>query len=377
MAEVLCSMKQLSFAIVLLSFTCAAAAQTAATQQSTDPAAATDNAVNNSSPAPAPAAVAPQDHTTAADPDAPTTPTVKTFPQNDPQEVDPRISVPPVPKKKVTLIGGTVREIDPIRNRMVVSVYGGKTMDVIFDDRTQVTRNGADLSYMAIRKGDPVYLDTQLYQRKIYAKQIQVITKVDAADVSGQVVRFDPKTRVLELRDSLSARPFTFTLDPNAAVTSNGGKAESISEVRPGALVTAHFEPGQAGRRTIRDLSVLASPGEEFTLYGQVNHVDLRSGILAVQNKSDERAYEVRFDPAQFKADDLVRGSEVSVTAKFDGQDYVAQSLNVLSGPHSVDSETKVDSDEGAAADSQNSDDSKRDKNEKEGNEDEATENPK
>jgi hypothetical protein len=81
-----------------------------------------------------------------------------------------------------------------------------------------------------------------------------------------------------------------------------------------------------------------------------VNHLDLRSGVLAVQNKADDKAYEVKFSPAQFKVDDIAIGSDVAVTAKFDGQDYVAQSLNLTA---------KIDSDQGA--DKQDKDDKKKD----------------
>jgi hypothetical protein len=252
-------------------------------------------------------------------------------------------------------------------------------MKVIFDDRTTVSRNGAESNYLSIRKGDRVYLDTQLHERKIFAKQIQIVTKTEAADVSGQIVNFDPKTRQLELRDSLSARPFSFTLDHDAAITTNGGKAGTVADLLPGALVTAHFNPGQAGRGSIRDLNVLAAPGAEFTLYGQVNHLDLRAGQLAVQNKADDKAYEVRFDPAQFGSDDLRIGSEVSVTARFDGQNYIAQSLNVTAAPASADASSKVESDEASDLDNatdKDKKDKKRENKDKQ-NEDESSSTPK
>ncbi len=53
--------------------------------------------------------------------------------------------------------------------------------------------------------------------------------------------------------------------------------------------------------------------------------------------------------------DDLAIGTEVAVTAKFNGQDYVAQSLNVTSTGQAA----KVDSDEGAEAKDPDKSDSK------------------
>jgi hypothetical protein len=372
----------LTLPIVLFLAVVPAIAQTPATQQSTSSIPATDNA-----PKSAPSTSQPQPASTVdvknspsrelSKTDAPgpvepsTIPTVKTFPETKGEAVDPRIASQPLPKKKLTLIGGTVRAIDPIRNRLTVDIYGGKEMKLIFDDRTKVTRNGAEVNPLLIRKGDRVYLDTQQATNdKIFAKQIQIVTKFEAADLNGQIVNFDPKTRLIELRDQLSASPFRFTVDQDAAVTANGGKAASMADLWPGALVVAHFNNGQGGRGSIRDINIVAAPGAEFTLYGRVNHLDLRSGILAVQNRADDKAYEVKFSPAQFKVDDLAIGSDVAVTARFDGHDYVAQSLNVTSAGQAA----RIDSDEGSDAkdadksdkkDSKKQDDKKKD-NEKE-----------
>ena len=340
----------LSFLILLAVVGSMSVAQTAATQQSTSSTAVTDNAQKSQpSMEPKPDETSKSDAAGVVEPA--TVPTVKTFPEVKGEMVDPKIAAQPLPNKKLTLIGGTVREIDPIRNRMTVDIYGGKEMKLIFDDRTKITRNGAEANPLVIRKGDRVYLDTQLARdNKVFAKQIQIVTKFEAADLSGQIVNFDPKTRAIELRDQLSAAPFRFVVDQDAAITASGGKAASMADLRPGALVVAHFSNGEGPHGTIRDINILVAPGAEFTLYGRVNHLDLRSGVLAVQNKADDKAYEVKFSPAQFKVDDIAIGSDVAVTAKFDGQDYVAQSLNLTA---------KIDSDQGA--DKQDKDDKKKD----------------
>jgi hypothetical protein len=347
-------MKQL---LSILFFSCAIAvvAQTEPTQSSTTPTAPSNNAVKPPTMAPPPSPSSPAASGTSApaptEPDvqpagdASTTPTVRKFPEAKGEDVDARIAVPPLPKKKVTLIGGTVKEIDPIRNRMTIDIYGAKKeMKVIFDDRTKISRNGADVTQFVIHKGDRVYLDTQQVRDKIFAKQIQVVTKLEAADLSGQVVNFNPRTREVEIRDSLSAQPVRFVVDKDAAITLSGGKAATVADLQPGALVTAHFNASDANRGVIRDLNILAAPGTEFTLYGNVNHLDLHNGTMAVQNKADDKAYEVKFAPGQFQVDDLKMGSEVAVTARFDGKQYVAQSLNITSSDESQD---RVDSDQG------------------------------
>lgn len=351
-------MKQL-LSIILISLVPALVAQTAPSQSSTTPDAASDNAIKSpavapsrsgSASMPAPSAPTSAQPDVQGDTDAATTPTVRTFPEAKGEDVDPRIAVPPLPKKKVTLIGGRVKEIDPIRNRMTVDIYREKKeMKVIFDDRTKISRNGAEVTQFVIHKGDRVYIDTQQVRDKIFAKQIQIVTKLEAADLSGQIINFNVKTREVEIRDNLSAQPVRFVVDKDAAITSNGGKAATISDLQPGALVTAHFNASDANRGVIRDLDIIAAPGTEFTLFGNVNHLDLHDGTIAVQNKADDKAYEVKFTPGQFQLDDLKMGSEVAVTARFDGKEYIAQSLNVTSSgpsPEKKDNKEKDQSNE-------------------------------
>jgi hypothetical protein len=51
---------------------------------------------------------------------------------------------------------------------------------------------------------------------------------------------------------------------------------------------------------------------------------------MVVQNQNDGKTYEIRFDPARGSLGDLNVGSDVNVTAEFDGKDYSARMLTVL-----------------------------------------------
>ena len=46
--------------------------------------------------------------------------------------------LPPVPRAKATLIGGTVERLDRVRERVTVRVFGGGRMSVLYDPRTRV-----------------------------------------------------------------------------------------------------------------------------------------------------------------------------------------------------------------------------------------------
>src|SRR6516162_5559206 len=53
-------------------------------------------------------------------------------------------SLPPIPRGKSTVLGGFIQNIDPVRDQLTLSVSGGKQrMKILFDERTQVYRDGA------------------------------------------------------------------------------------------------------------------------------------------------------------------------------------------------------------------------------------------
>jgi Domain of unknown function (DUF5666) len=244
---------------------------------------------------------------------------------------DPLLSVPPMPKGKTTLVGGQVRNIDQIRNRMDVDSFGGGHMRVNFDERTHFFRNGVETTQLAIHKGDRVYVDTMLDKTRVLARNVRVNTGGTAASASGQITRFDPKSGTLTLRDQIAARPVTFNIDQNTqllADKNSGASTVTQSDLRPGAIIAVNFAPS-GNRGVAKQVTVLALPGTVFTFVGHVTNLDMR-GALAVDNQSDQKNYDIRFDPTQVHPSrSLVVGSQVVVKAQFDGQNYNAQSIEV------------------------------------------------
>jgi hypothetical protein len=244
---------------------------------------------------------------------------------------DPLLSVPPMPKGKTTLVGGQVRNIDQIRNRMDVDSFGGGHMRVNFDERTHFFRDGVETTQLAVHKGDRVYVDTMLDNTRVLARNVRVNTGQTAASASGQITRFDQKSGTLTLRDQIAARPVTFNIDQNTALIADknsGASSVTRNDLRPGAIVAVNFAPS-GNRGVAKQVTVLALPGTVFTFVGRVTNLDMR-GALAVDNQSDQKNYDIRFDPAQVHPSrSLVVGSQVIVKAQFNGQNYDAQSIEV------------------------------------------------
>lgn len=243
---------------------------------------------------------------------------------------DPILDPAPVPSTTTTLVGGTIVGVDRMRNRLTVLVFGGGRWSVNFDERTHIFSNGAEATQLALKKGERVYVDTQLDNNRhdIFARNIRVGVAAPPADADGQIVAVDTKHRELILRDTLNSVPVRFTVDPETRI-SNGQTPAAFKDVHPGTLVHVRFAANRPNRGLAREINILAVPGSVFTFAGRLTYLDLHRGILALLNSSDDKNYEIRFSPARIDRNNLGVGMEVKVVATFEGSQYNARSVAV------------------------------------------------
>lgn len=247
---------------------------------------------------------------------------------------DPILDPPPVPRTTTTMVGGTISGVDRMRNRMTVHVFGGGHWTVNFDERTHIFHNGAETTQLALKKGERVYVDTQLDNNRhdIFARNIRVGVAALPADADGQIIAVDPKHNELTLRDALNSVPVRFAVDPETRI-SKGQTPASFKDVKPGTLVHVRFSASSPNRGLAREVSIVATPGSVFTFSGKVTFLDLHRGLLALQNSTDDRNYEIHFSPeAVTDRRNLGVGREVLVRATFEGTRYTAQSVNLTRG---------------------------------------------
>ena len=208
------------------------------------------------------------------------------------ENYDPLLDLPPLPNNRVTLMGGTVSGLDEVLNHMIFQPFGEKKkMHVSFDTRTRFYRDGQPISYREIKEGQRVYLETMLNGSKVFAKSIWIQSAADSGVGRGQIVSFDPQHSALTVRDELSSQAIKMQLTP-ATVIRSGDHTTTTAELVPGALVSLSFGP----QRELREITLSAKPGSQFTFAGRVSYLDMSRKLIAVDNSSDKLKYDIAID---------------------------------------------------------------------------------
>lgn len=249
-------------------------------------------------------------------------------PTTETSSPDPLLDVPPLPSTRVTLVGGTVDEVDRVRNHLTVQVFGGKRMKMFFDERTHIYRDGTETTQLGIRKGDRVYVDTQLDGARVFARNIRVESTAGPADARGQVLSFDRSRETMALRDELSSEPVSFRINSSTVFRAKGRPA-SAADVVPGSLVRVKFLPKSTASAIAQDIEITARPGDTFVISGKIIHLDMSTGRMVIRNDLDGSTYEVWFASGTAGVRSATLGAEATVNAEFDGSHYNAHSIAV------------------------------------------------
>jgi len=241
-------------------------------------------------------------------------------------EHDPLLEPKPLPKADLSLIGGIARKIDVVHNRVTVQPFGGGARYMVyFDDRTRFLSNGRETTVLALHVGDKIYVDSQALGAEVFAKTIQVRATGGAAHASGQVIEI--LGGQVRLEDRLSGQQVRFALTDQTKVETREGPS-SLSALHSGSLVDVTFTTGR--KSEAQSIMIHATPGESYVFAGTLTHVNLKDGVLALDNQVDGNNYELYFDPlAEKSVARLVAGTPVQVTANFDGKRYRATSIRV------------------------------------------------
>ncbi len=241
-------------------------------------------------------------------------------------------ALPPVPSGQSTVIGGAIRDVDPVRDQLMLKVFGGRSMKVLFDERTQLYRDGKKIPLRDLRSQGHASIETVLDGTNIFALSIHILSQSPEGECQGQVLKYDPGTRELTVTAALSSEPIALLVPTGTPIVRTGASPSSSadSDLVKGALISAQFEPGNKGQGIARQITILATPGSTFVFTGNISFLDLHAKRLVLVDPRDGNSYPIFFDPARFPvSQDLHQGTHVKVTVNFDGERYVASAISV------------------------------------------------
>lgn len=243
--------------------------------------------------------------------------------------------LPPMPLGKSTVIGGAIRGVDRVRDQFTLDVFGGRTLKVLFDERTQVYRDGLKGAMRDLRAGDHASVETVLDGTTVFARSIHLLSGSPEGECQGQVMKYDPADRELTVRDVLSRGPVRMRVPVGTAIVRQGQAVSASadlgsSDLVTGTLISVRFQSDNKGRGVASQIAILATPGTVFVFVGNVASLDLHSGLVVLVDPRDDKHYDIFFDPARFPMSrELHEGVDITLTAEFDGSRYVAKAITI------------------------------------------------
>lgn len=242
--------------------------------------------------------------------------------------------LPPPPSGKATVIGGSIRDVDPVQDEITLKVFGGHSMKILFDARTRFYRNGVRTPLRDLRAGEHASVETVLDGTHIFARSIHILSQAPEGQCQGQVVSYDPGSRELRVSPALSREPITIRVPAGTPIVRGGQNASASAGsngLESGSLVSVTFASGSDGRGIAKKIEILAAPGSSFVFTGNITFLDMHAHEMVVTDAKDGSSYKISFDPSQFSVSrQLHEGDRVKVTATFDGHRYVANAISIL-----------------------------------------------
>jgi len=248
-------------------------------------------------------------------------------PQRSPGVAD--TSSEPIPARKVGLVRGVIKRLDPIHDQLLIHAFGGGDLRIAFDGRTQLVSENTRTRLTSIPSGSVVSVDTVIDGGKLFARAVRTGPS-NAAELSGQVVGYNAAKSRITLRDPINPEGVSLRMTSSTTVV-NRGQPASPQALSPGMLVRVWFSPAQNAANKVE---ILAERGNSFAFEGRIIAVDLRSRVLALSNDADQSVRELAIGSLDANSLALLReGADVNIQAEFDGDRYNVRTVTLVPRP--------------------------------------------
>jgi hypothetical protein len=243
--------------------------------------------------------------------------------------------LPTVPPGKSTILGGQIRNVDPVRDELTLTVFGQRPTKILFDERTQVYRDGKKIPLRDLRSDDHASVETVLDGTNVFALSIHIVSRSPQGEYQGRVLSYDPDTGELIVSAVLAHEPIKLLVPLNTPIVREGQAqfapaSSEVSDLVKGSLISVKFESDKRGRDVANRIVILTTPGSSFLFSGNLSSLDIHSGLLVLVDPRDNKSYRIFIDSAHVStSQNLHGGDQIRVTGTFDGIRYVASAITV------------------------------------------------
>jgi hypothetical protein len=206
-------------------------------------------------------------------------------------------------------------------------------MKILFDERTQVYRDGVRIPVRDLGPEDHASVQTTLDGASVFAVSIHILSGSQEGECDGRVLKFDRNTGELTVASSMSPAPIKLLVQANMRIERIGepdftASQSGLSDLLPGSLISVSFESGAAHRNVATQIEVLAVPGAAFVFNGNITFLDMHTGIMVLVDPRDGKSYQISFDSTRLPTSESLRTqANVTVTAIYDGTQYSANAI--------------------------------------------------
>jgi hypothetical protein len=243
--------------------------------------------------------------------------------------------LPHAPGGKSTILGGEIRKIDTVRDEFTLKVVGQRPQKILFDERTEVFRDGGRVRTVDLRAASHASVQTVLDGTNVFALSIHLLSQFPEGEYQGSVLNYSSSLNELTISSVLSRTPFKLFVPAKIPIRREGQSLFSsmpsgVSDLMKGALISVSFESGKEGRGIATGITILAIPGSAFSFSGNISSIDMHSGILVLLDPRDDKTYRVLLATGDLATShNLHEGDSVNVRTVFDGSNYVANAISL------------------------------------------------
>lgn len=254
--------------------------------------------------------------------------------ESSPNALNGDVNLPPLPRGSSTVIGGEIRDVDPVLDRFTLSAYGQKPFKVFFDERTALFRDGKRISLRELQPCEHASVQTTLDGASVFAVSIHVLSQAVPGNYEGEVLSYDSASGELSVALSAGRKPVRLLVSRNTLILREGqgqfrATPSGPSDLRVGTLVSIQFDSDNRGHGVASRIWIRATPGAAFIFSGDVSSVDPQAGTLVLSDTRDDQRYQFSFNAQEVPSSlNIHRGQRVRVRAEYDGTKYVAREIS-------------------------------------------------